>query len=135
MSTDIFEETNGRFNLTNDAGDVRPEVARVFIAKLAACNRERLAWIAAMDDIHHAAPRFASEGFNIVPDRRAIQGLVFHPRHERGCGVAFPLNVTNSSIVWQREVEAEVEPACACAEREAEQRAPFWACEIASGGR
>lgn len=135
MSADIFKEADGRFNLADDPRDIRPEMARVFVAKLTACNREWLAWIAAVDDIHHAAPRFASEGFNIVPDRRAIQGLVFHPTHERGCGETFPLDVTNSSIVWQRKVEAKVEPACARAEREAEQRPPFWACAIASGGR
>lgn len=136
MSGDIFEKAKRRPDFSHDPSDVRPEVARVFVAKLSSRDRERLARIAAMDDIHHAAPRFATEGFNIVPDRRAIQGLVFHPRHESGRGVAFPLNVTNSSVFWQGEVQAEVEPACARAKREAEQRAPFvWACVIASGGR
>lgn len=135
MSADIFEETKWRSDDANDPRDVRPEVARVFVAELTACNREWLAWIATMDDIHHASPRFAVEGRNVVPDRCVIQGRVFHPRHESGCGVAFPLNVTNSSIVRQGEMEAEVKSARARAERETEQRAPFWACVIASGGR
>lgn len=81
MSADVFKETDWRFDFANDPRDVRPEMARVFVAELAPRHRERLAWIAAVDDIHHAAPRFAVEVGNVVPDRRAIQGLVFHPRH------------------------------------------------------
>jgi len=54
MSADIFEEAERRFNLAHDPRDVRPEMARVFVAELAACNREWLAWIAAMDDIHQS---------------------------------------------------------------------------------
>jgi hypothetical protein len=136
MSADIFKEAERRFDLAHDPRNVRPEVAWVFVAKPAPRNREWLAWIAAMDDIHEAAPRFAVKGFNIVPDRRVIQGRVFHPRHERGRGKAFPFNVTNSSIVWQGKVQAEVESSRSRAEREAEQPAPFvWACVIASGGR
>ena len=108
MSADVFEETNGGFNFAHDAGDVRPEMARVFIAELSSGDRKRLARIAAMDDIHEAAPRSAIEGGNVVPDRRAIQGRVFHPRHERRCRVGFPLDVTHSSISWDGDMESEV---------------------------
>ena len=87
---------------------VAPEID---VAELAPRDGKRLARIAAMDDIHQAAPRSAVEAGNVVPDRRAIQGRVFHPRHESGCGVAFPLDVTNSSISGHSKVEAEVEPA------------------------
>jgi hypothetical protein len=108
MTADVFKETNGGFNLAHDAGDVWPEMARVFIAELSSGDGKWLARIASMDDIHEAAPRSAVEGGNVVPDRRAIQGRVFHPRHERRCRVGFPLDVTHSSISWDGDMESEV---------------------------
>jgi len=98
MSADVLEEAKAWFDFPDDAGDVRPEVAGVFVAELSSGNGKRLARIAAMDDIHQAAPRSVVESGNVVPDRRAIQSLVFHPRHERGRSIGFPLNVTHSSI-------------------------------------
>jgi len=139
MAADVFEETNGGFNLAHDTGDVRPKMARVFIAELASGDGKRLARITAMDDIHQAAPRSAVEGGNVVPDRRAIQDLVFHPRHERGRCVGFPLDVTHSSISAVGDVEAEVETSGSGAEGQSEQASPEPAvhrpCAIASGGR
>ena len=73
-----------RDSLVDDAGDMGPEVARIIGAPALACDRERLARIARSDDVHRAAPRAAVEVGNVVPDRRAIQGRVFHPRHESG---------------------------------------------------
>ena len=109
MMGDILEEDEGRFDLTDDAGDMRPEVARVVSAPAFACNRERLARIARSDDIHRAAPWAAVEGGNIVPDRRAIQGRIFHPRHESGCGVGFPFDMAHSTISGDGDGKTEVE--------------------------
>ena len=106
-----------------------PEVPRVLRAPALARDGERLARIARSDDVHRAAPRAAVEGGNIVPDRRRIQGRVFHPRHEDGRGVGVPLDVTHSTISWAREMQPEVEPAGAGAEREAEQ------ARVAGSGR
>lgn len=135
MSPDVLKETEGGLNFSDDAGDVRPEVSRVFVAKFSSGNGKWLARIAAMDDIHQAAPRLAVKGGNIVPDRRTIQGRVFHPRHERGRSVGFPLNVTHSSISGDGEMEAEVKTSGSGAEGESGQASPAVACEIASGGR
>lgn len=139
MPADVFEETESRLDLAHDPCDVRPEVARVFVAELASGDAERLARIAAMDDIHQAAPRSAVEGANVVPDRRAIQGRVFHPRHERGRSKGFPLDVTHSSISGVGDVHAEVETSGSGAEGQSEQASPEPAvhrpCAIASGGR
>ena len=121
MMGDILEEDEGRFDLADDAGDMRPEVARVVGAPAFARDGERLARIARSDDVHRAAPRAAVEGGNVVPDRRRIQGRVFHPRHENGRGVGIPLDVTHSAISGACEVQPEVEPAGAGAEREAEE--------------
>ena len=85
------------------------------------------------DNIHRSTPQAAIEGGNVVPDRCAIQGLVFHPRHEGGRSICFPLDVTNSAISTARQVmlasprggtcdgEAEVDSACSGAERQAVQ--------------
>ena len=135
MPADVFEEADGRFDFADDAGDVRPEVTRVFVAELFSGDTERLAWIAAMDDIHNAAPRFAVEGFNIVPERRTIQGRVFHPCHESGRCIGVPLDVTNSSIAGDGDVDAEIEAADARAERYPAQAPPTAVCVNASGGR
>jgi hypothetical protein len=98
MPANVFEEADTRFNLSDDTGDMWPEMAWVFITELASGNAEWLARITAMDDIHQATPRSAVEVGNVVPDRSAIQGRVFHPRHERGRSVGVPLDVTHSSI-------------------------------------
>jgi len=86
MMGDILEKDEGRLDLTDDAGDMRPKVARVAGTAALSRNGERLARIARSDDVHRAAPRAAVEGSNVVPDNSLIQGRVFHPRHESGCG-------------------------------------------------
>ena len=128
MMGDIFKEDERRFNLGDDAGDMRPEVAWVVRAPAFARDREWLARIARSDDIHRAAPRAAVEGSNVVPDNSLIQGRVFHPRHESGCGVGFPFDMAHSTISGDGDGEPEVEPACARAEGEAEE-----ACVCGSG--
>ena len=128
MMGDILEEDEGRLDLADDAGDMGPEVARVVRAPPLARDGERLARIARSDDVHRAAPRAAVEGGNVVPDRRAIQGRVFHPRHESGCGEGFPFDMAHSTISGDGDGEPEVEPARAGTEGEAEQ-----ACVSGSG--
>ena len=128
MMGDILKEDEGRLDLTDDPGDMRPEVAWILGATPFACDRERLARIARTDQIHRAAPRSAVEAGNVVPYRRAIQGRVFHPRHESGCSEGFPLDIAHSSISGECDGESEVEPACAGAKGEAEQ-----ACAFGSG--
>jgi len=134
MMGDILEEDEGRFDLADDAGDMRPEVARVVRAPALASDRERLARIARSDDVHRAAPRAAVEGSNIVPDRSPIQGRVFHPRHENGRSVGFPFDMAHSSISGQGDGESEVDATSAGAEREA-MEACVSGSGIASGGR
>jgi hypothetical protein len=134
MMCDILEEDEGRLDLANDAGDMRPEVARVVRAPALACDRERLARIARSDDVHRAAPWAAVEGGNIVPDNSLIQGRVFHPRHESGCGEGFPFDMAHSTISGDGDGKPEVEPACAGAKGEA-KKACVSGSESASGGR
>lgn len=119
MMGDILEKDEGRFDFADDAGDMRPEVARVVRAPALARNGKRLARIARSDDVHSAAPREAIEAGNVVPDRRVIQGRVFHPRHESGCSEGFPFDMAHSSISGDGDGEPEVDATGAGAEREA----------------
>lgn len=111
MMGDIFEEDEGRLDLANDPRNVGPEVPRVVRAPAFARDGERLARIARSDDVHRAAPWAAVEAGNIVPDRRWIQGRLFHPGHENGRGVGFPFDMAHSSISGNGDGEPEVEPA------------------------
>jgi hypothetical protein len=134
MMGDVLEEDEGRFDFADDPGDMRPEVARVVSAPAFARDGERLARIARSDDIHRAAPRAAVEGGNIVPDNSLIQGRVFHPRHESGCGEGFPFDMAHSTISGDGDGEPEIEPARAGAQGEAEEACVSGSGSV-SGGR
>lgn len=128
MMGDILEEHEGRFDFADDAGDMGPEVARIIRTPALPRDGERLARIARSDDVHRAAPRAAVEGSNVVPDNSLIQGRVFHPRHESGCGEGFPFDMAHSTISGDGDGKPEVESARAGAEGEAEE-----ACVSGSG--
>lgn len=134
MMGDILEEDERRFNFADDASDMRPEVAWVVSAPALARDGERLARIARSDDVHRAAPRAAVEGGNVVPDNSLIQGRVFHPRHESGCGEGFPFDMAHSTISGEGDGEPEVETARAGAEGEAEEACVSGPGSV-SGGR
>lgn len=116
MAFDVFKEAPFWADIGNDGLDIRPEVSWVFVAFADACEAERLAGIAASDEMNAATPRAAIEGFNIIPDRRVIQGRVFHPCHESGCCRGFPLDETHSAISRFCNVQAELKPAKSGAE-------------------
>ncbi len=134
MMGDILKEHEGRLDLADDAGDMRPEVARIVRALALARDGERLARIARSEDIHRAAPRATVEGSNVVPDNSLIQGRIFHPRHESGCGEGFPFDMAHSTISGDGDGEPEVESACAGAKGEAEETCVSGPGSI-SGGR
>lgn len=134
MMGDILEEYEGRLDLGDDTGDMGPEVARIIRTPALARDAERLARIACSDDVHRAAPRAAVEGSNVVPDNSLIQGRVFHPRHESGCGEGFPFDMAHSTISGDGDGQSEVEPACAGAQGKAEQACVAGAGRV-SGGR
>ncbi len=121
MAGDVFEEDPFRGDLVDDAGDGRPEVAGIIGSPSVAGLAEGLAGITGREEIHAAAPRSAVEGSQIVPDRRRSQGRVFHPGHESGRGVGFPLDVTHSSIAGLGDVKAEVETSVAGAQGKASE--------------
>lgn len=109
MAGDVFEKAPFRRDLADDAGDIGPQVARVFLAEPASRQRERLAGITGSDDMNAAAPRSAVEGFEIVPDRSRSQGRVCHPCHENGRGETVSLDMAHSSISGFGDVQADIQ--------------------------
>lgn len=106
---DVFAEDPFRADLVDDSGDVGPKVTRIRVAPSLSGEAEGLAGIAGREQMNAAAPWAAVEGSKIAPDRRRCQGLVFHPCHESGRRVAFPLNETNSPVGGLGDVQAEIE--------------------------
>jgi len=110
VACDVFKEHEPGSNLANDSSELGPEVALVFGAEPLACSGKGLTRISASDEIHLSAQPAAIKGRGVVPDRRAIQGLVFHPRHESGRCEGFPLNVAHGAYSGVGKLESEVEP-------------------------
>lgn len=119
VAGDVFEEDPARPDFGDDPGDLGPEVPRVVGTPAISGQAEGLAGITGRDDMNAVAPRAAVEGSQIVPDRRWSQGLVFHPGHERGRRMGFPLDVTHSSVAGFGDMQSEVETSIACAEGDA----------------
>lgn len=116
---DVLDEHRAGPHFADDPLDFRPQVAWIGIAAALPGHAERLAGISGSKDMNLAAPRPAVEGSEIAPDRRVIQGLVFHPGHESGRCVALPLDETDSSIGGFGDREAELEAAVTCAQGKA----------------
>lgn len=121
VAFDVLEEHEPRPDLPHDSGDLGPEVPGIGVAPPQSGLAEGLTGIAGRDEMNASTPRAAVEGSQIVPDSSLTQGLVAHPCHESGRSVGFPLDVTNSSIAGFGDMDAEVEPAIAGAQRKSSQ--------------
>lgn len=111
------EERRGALGGNSDLLEEEPTALAVEPGLLSG-DGEVLARSAASDAIHEATPRLAVEGAEVVPNRRAAQGRLFHPGHEAGRGVGFPLDVANSAGGSTGcSLEAEVEPSATGADR------------------
>lgn len=111
-SSHVLQEDVAGSYFAKDSSDIFPEPSLVGRAASLSGIAEWLTGESGRDDIHLAAPRAAIEGLEVVPDRRSIQGLVFHPRHERGRRVGLPLDVTHGSVgVSDCEVDSKFESA------------------------
>lgn len=121
MAFDVFQEDPSGADLAHDPLDFGPQVPGVVFAAASPGLAEGLAGITGRDDMNAAAPRSAVKGSQIVPYRRRSQGLVFHPGHESGRRMGFPLDVTHSAISGLGDMDPEVEAAVAGAERKPSQ--------------
>lgn len=97
VSFDVFENNKSCTRLSDDAPDVRPEVARVGLSETFAGIAEGLTGVTGSDEIHSATPRAAIEGAHIRPNRRWIQPPFFHARSQELEARSFPLHETHSA--------------------------------------
>jgi hypothetical protein len=116
MSRDVLEKSKGWPYLSKNASDVRPEVSWVCGAPTTTGATEGLAGIAANDAIHDSTPRLAIECFEIRPNRRVIQGFLFHARRQLLTGIGFVLNEADDASISHRQGQSEIEPPPAGAE-------------------
>jgi hypothetical protein len=61
VSLDIFEEDEPRLDLSDDAGDLGPEVSGILFTSPVPCLAEGLTGIAGRDEMNAAAPRATVE--------------------------------------------------------------------------
>jgi len=115
---DVLQEDESGSHVTDDPGDPRPEPTVIDNATLESRGRERLAGEAGSDEIHSSNPRRSVEGVEVRPDRRPIQGRVFHPRHESGRCVGIPLNMSHGSGWDSGESQGELSSVVSRAEVE-----------------
>jgi len=109
MAGDVLEENKSGSAFPDDAGDVRPEVARVVSAASTACGAERLAGVSRNDEIHDATPFCTIEGGEVRPDRSLVQGLVRHACCQERSAKGFPLDVADGTGGGVGESDAEVD--------------------------
>ncbi len=119
---DVLGEDDAGAHLVDDPFDLGPQVPGIGLAPTLSGEAEGLAGITGREDMNSAAPRSAVKGSQIVPYRRAIQPRVFHPCHESGRSMGFPLDETCSAISGFCDGEPEFEPAISSAEGKAVDR-------------
>jgi hypothetical protein len=106
---DVFQDDDAGSNFIDHPEEVFPKPAFVFESSPLPGNAEGLAGDASSDAIHFAAPRLAVEIGKRSPDRSLIQGRVFHPRHEIGRCVTFPLNISDGAKSGPEDSESKLE--------------------------
>ena len=106
----VFQEDELRSYFAKYARHVWPEPPLVVLGFSLAGEADGLAREPGSDAIHDATPRAAVEGSKVRPDRRFIQGLVFHARDKYRCCIGFPLDITNGSGVRHGEAQSNLEP-------------------------
>lgn len=108
---DVLQEDERWSHLANHARDFWPEPSAVGLRCPFTGDRDRLTGEAGRDQIHAAAKRLAIKGREVVPDRRAIQGRVFHPCHEGGRGESVPFNETQTAVaITEGKPDSELKP-------------------------
>jgi hypothetical protein len=117
----VFSEKTSSPAVGKDPEHLVDEPPIVGVALSASGDAVRLARVARSDEVHAAMKRVRVEGSKVGPDRRAIQGRVFHPRHETGRGVGFPLDVTDSASAGLCDSHAKIQASGAGAQRQREQ--------------
>ena len=117
MAGHVLEKGNRGSGLSQDSGNVGPEVPGVVCPAPLPGDAERLAGVARNDCIHEATPRAAVEAVQIRPDRRRIQLPGFSLRSQEFAAEGFPLHVADDARIRDRSSQSKVEAADAGTER------------------
>ena len=121
MAWDILKKHEFGLRRRNEARDCGPKMPGVVLAPAPSGEAEGLAGVSCGDEQRSEALKvakdfIAAQGSNVIPDRRAIQGRVFHPRHESGRCVAFAFTVQHSSSAGDGELHGGAEHPASCAQ-------------------
>jgi hypothetical protein len=111
VSADVLKKAPLGLALTDDSGEVGPEVAGVVFPPSITRNGEWLTGIPTNQEIHSATPRPAIEGGNVIPDRSLIQPVFCHARDKSRDAIGFPFHVTDNTGGRDSGTDPEIEPA------------------------
>jgi hypothetical protein len=107
----VLEEAPFGADLSDEPEGVGPEVPVVVLAPALASGREGLTGNPANDASHASTEASGVESAKVGPNRRAIQGAVFHARRQ-DCGRReLSLHVQDAARAWQSASDGEVEAA------------------------
>lgn len=115
---DVLDEDPARAGVERDPPDLRPEPPFVVNAEPLASNACPLARESRNDEIHKAADCAAIEGFQIVPDRTRIHGILFHSTCEDCSRIGLPLNSTHKPNSGASKSDGSLETAVSGTERQ-----------------
>lgn len=110
MPGDVFEEHPSRADLSDDPGDVGPEVAGVVRALALSGGAERLAGIARENRVDAPAPAIPDEGSHVGPHRGRSENTGAHPVDEGLLRAWLPFDEAFGVKVRLGKLKPEVEP-------------------------
>jgi hypothetical protein len=110
----ILKKNRGRFDVSDDSVDGRPQPSLVVETLLFSCGAPRLARKPRSNAVHCSTPLPASEIFKrSAPNRCRAQSRILHPRQEKSLSVGFPLDETHSPRFGQSDANSLIEHRCA----------------------
>jgi hypothetical protein len=113
MGVHVFEEDLLGSDFADDAGDVRPEVAWVFVRKLLAGATERLARVAGAEDVRLSAIWPPVECFNVAPNVSRSQGAILKTRNQLAGNRDFPFHVAERASLSDSQGKSKSDAAVA----------------------
>ena len=112
----VFEKDPCGAALSDDAGDLWPEVAGIVDTAAFSCRTERLAGVPGEDCVEGPAKGLGFEAAQIVPDRPRSEVSRVLGGDEHGSGPVLPFDKGAAVIAGLGEHEAQIQASAACAE-------------------
>jgi hypothetical protein len=121
VSWNVFQENHGGLTLSDDPGDVGPEMARVVSPLAIAGETEGLAGIARAEDVDLTAPFGAVESRDVIPDREGCEAAIVLTGDEDALSVFVPFDGADGLVVVEGEMETEFDSGDAGAQAESSE--------------